>query len=98
MYSASLRFKKNYNLVFQEKKSEDCVNYEKVFRASRTSTVTVKSLLTITESTRVSVTCAKMVNITGYCRRRRGMWQQEPIVIFFDEDADQAVQVMPTFG
>ncbi|XP_046642694.1 uncharacterized protein LOC124327741 [Daphnia pulicaria] len=32
--------------------------------------------------------CAKLVNVTGACRLRRGMWVDDPIVLSFDDDMD----------
>jgi hypothetical protein len=47
-----------------------------------TTTVTVTSAVTITSSTKTSVTCAKLVNVTGACRRRRrGMLKEKPVII-----------------
>ena len=40
--------------------------------------------------------CAKLVNVTGACERRRGLWKEEPIVISFDEDADEAAKILFT--
>ena len=71
-----------------------------MFRASKqlfgTSIVTVTNTKIVTQSTTMSVTCAKLVNVTGTCRRRRGMWAEEPIVISFDEDVDRNVQILFT--
>lgn len=52
--------------------------------------------LTVTSST-VGV-CAKLVNVTGSCRRRKGLWMDEPQVLTFDEDIDDAVDaaLLPT--
>ena len=30
--------------------------------------------------------CARTVNVSGACRRRRGRWMEEPVVLTFDDD------------
>ena len=60
------------------------------------TTVTVTNTMTITSSTKTSVTCAKLVNVTGACRRRRGMYKEEPIFISFNDDIDRALQIQFT--
>ncbi|KAI9563585.1 hypothetical protein GHT06_011049 [Daphnia sinensis] len=61
--------------------------------AQRTTTVT----RTTTTVTTVSVTfisnvvCAKLVNVTGVCRRRRGLPIDEPVVLTFDEELEASV-------
>lgn len=32
--------------------------------------------------------CAKLVNVTGACRLRRGLWVEDPIVLTFDDGMD----------
>lgn len=62
-----------------------------------TTTVTVTTAVTITSGTKTSVTCAKLVNVTGACsRRRRGMLKEEPVIISFNDDIDQAFQISLT--
>ena len=61
-----------------------------------TATATVTNMLTITQTTQLRVTCAKLVNVTGACRRRRGMWEEPPIIISFDDNVDQSVQFLYT--
>ena len=53
---------------------------------TRTMTVTETSTEVRMSTTRML--CAKMVNATGFCRRRRGKWLVEPLVLTFDEDMD----------
>ncbi len=54
----------------------------------RTSTITAL----VTSST-VGL-CAKLVNVTGACRLRRGMWVDDPIVLSFDDDMDSIDDVL----
>jgi len=62
-----------------------------------TTTVTVTSTVTITSSTKTTVTCAKLVNVTGACsRRRRGMLKEEPVIISFNDEIDRAFQISLT--
>ena len=56
--------------------------------------MTETSYVTITQTATGRVTCAKLVNVTGPCRRRRGIWIEEPIVISFDDDVDAAAQFL----
>ncbi len=51
---------------------------------TRTETSTVTSTSTVST---VGL-CAKLVNVTGACRLRRGLWVEEPIVMSFDDDMD----------
>jgi len=62
----------------------------------KTKTTTVTTTLNVTSST-VGL-CAKLVNVTGACRRRKGLWIDEPQVLTFDEDIDDAVDsaLLPT--
>lgn len=54
---------------------------------------TVSTAFTVTTTT-VHVTsptaalCAKLVNVTGACRLRRGLWVEEPVILSFDDDMD----------
>ena len=58
------------------------------FGPAATLTVTEFRTITQTITTSTSCVCGKLVNVTGACRRRRGMWQDEPIVMTFDEGLD----------
>ena len=49
---------------------------------------TVTSTLVVTSTTSVTGFCAKPVNVTGSCRRRRGSWLEDPIVLTFDDVLD----------
>ena len=55
--------------------------------------ITVSTAYTVTTTT-VHVTsptaalCAKLVNVTGACRLRRGLWVEDPIIMTFDDDMD----------
>ena len=49
-----------------------------------TRTSTVNALVV---STTVGL-CAKLVNVTGPCRLRRGLWVDDPVVLSFDDDVD----------
>ena len=40
--------------------------------------------------------CAKLVNVTGSCSRLRGKWKEDQIIISFDQDVDEAVQILYT--
>jgi hypothetical protein len=58
------------------------------FGPAATLTVTEFRTITQTITTSTSSVCGKLVNVTGACRRRRGMWQDEPVVMTFDEGLD----------
>lgn len=58
------------------------------------STETLTSLTVVTETDTTSVVCAKLINVTGPCLRRRGAWVQEPIVLSFNDDMDDAVDLL----
>ena len=55
---------------------------------TQTVTQTVSSV-----SVDVSI-CAKIVNITGPCIRRRGRWIHEPSVLTFDDEMDDVDQLL----
>ena len=57
-------------------------------------TVTELSTFFISSTTQVFASCAKLVNITGACRRRRGKWIEEPIIMSFDEGMDDLDQLL----
>lgn len=50
----------------------------------------------VTKSTTVIVACAKIVNVTGPCRRRRGYWKEDPIVLTFDEETEKLTEILFT--
>lgn len=52
------------------------------------STKTETSTLTSITSLSTIGLCAKLVNVTGSCRHRRGLWVEDPIVMSFDDDMD----------
>ena len=52
--------------------------------STRTETTTVTTVVT---STTIGL-CAQLVNVTGPCRLRRGLWVEDPIVLSFDDDMD----------
>ena len=43
---------------------------------------------TTTATIRTSTVCAKLVNVTAACRRRKGFLIDEPIILTFDDDMD----------
>jgi len=53
-----------------------------------TSTSTESVTTTLTFSVTIKQVCAQLVNVTGVCRRRRGLFYEEPIVMYFDEGFD----------
>ena len=57
-------------------------------QAQATTTLTETRFVTQTSMTSADVTCAKVVNVTGICRRRRGFKLDTPIVLIFDETMD----------
>ena len=59
-----------------------------------TRTMTVTETLTEVRMSTTRMLCAKMVNATGFCRRRRGKWLIEPHVLTFDEDMDMVDRLM----
>lgn len=65
-----------------------------------TSTITEIKTKTITKKTTIGVACAKLVNISGPCRRQRGHWVEEPIVLTFDDITEKLTEILytPVFG
>ena len=61
---------------------------------SRQLTVYITSAATVTQTIEMSELCAKLVNISGACRRRRGRWLEEPIVMSFDDNMDVIDQLL----
>lgn len=57
-------------------------------------TVTLSSSTTVTQTDTTSTVCAKLVNVTGPCLRRRGAWVEEPIVLSFHGDFDDTFDLM----
>ena len=57
-------------------------------------TVTITSASTVTQTIQLSEVCAKTVNVTGACRRRRARWLEEPIVMTFDDNMDVVDQLL----
>ena len=78
--SQLIKFKKEKNKKKKKKKKYPLVTF-----STRTETSTETS--TITSST-VGL-CAQLVNVTGACRRRRGVWVEDPIILSFDDDMDE---------
>ena len=64
--------------------------------STTTSSTPKPSFTSSLTSSTVIFTCAKLVNVTGLCSRRRGIWAEEPIVVSFDDDVDRAVQILFT--
>ncbi|XP_032790044.2 uncharacterized protein LOC116927160 [Daphnia magna] len=52
--------------------------------STTTTTSTVTALVTLS----TVGFCAQLVNVTGPCRMRKGLWVREPIVMSFDDDMD----------
>ncbi|XP_057376868.1 uncharacterized protein LOC130698085 [Daphnia carinata] len=52
--------------------------------SATTTTSTVTAMVTLST---VGL-CAQLVNVTGPCRMRKGLWVREPIVLSFDDDMD----------
>ena len=68
----------------------DGIIKRQAFRAVTTTVaVTSTSLTTITTST--SVVCAQFVNVTGACRRRKDLSNEEPTVLIFEEGFDDEI-------
>lgn len=63
---------------------------------SSTDLTTSTSVETVTLTDTVRLMCAKLVNVTGACVRRRGVWLEEPIVLTFNDDMDDVVDVLYT--
>ena len=40
---------------------------------------------------RFQVVCAKIVNVTGTCRRRRGFKLDEPVILTFDDELNERI-------
>ena len=64
------------------------------------NTITFFETRYVTEMTTMStdVTCAKVVNVTGICRRRRGFKLDTPLVLMFDETMDIDLLEQPLFA
>ena len=62
---------------------EDDIHINRRYKKTKTSTSTVTATVTVP----MTGLCAKLVNVTGPCRRRRGSWIEDPIIMTFD-DAD----------
>lgn len=73
------RFYNKFPLHVFMKKKRPFVSFSTV-----TQTSTVTALIT---SSTVGL-CAKLVNVTGACRLRRGLWVEDPIVLSFEDDMD----------
>ncbi|XP_057378566.1 uncharacterized protein LOC130700535 [Daphnia carinata] len=63
-------------------------------RATRQLSFVTRQL--VANSTTVNIACAKLVNVTGPCRRRRGLWAEEPIVLSFDEETEKLTEILFT--
>ena len=55
-----------------------------VTHSTMTRTSTITALIT---SSTVGL-CAQLVNVTGPCRLRKGLWVDDPIVLSFDDEMD----------
>ena len=77
-----------------------CLNLSGVVDAQATTTLTETRFVTQTSVMSNDVTCAKVVNVTGICRRRRGFKIDTPVVLIFDEtmniDLEQPSLSSPT--
>ena len=62
---------------------DDLRQNRRLFQKTKTTTSTVTATVTVP----MTGLCAKLVNVTGPCRRRRGSWIEDPIIMTFD-DAD----------
>lgn len=52
------------------------------------STMTKTSTVTAVITSSTVGLCAQLVNVTGPCRLRKGLWVDEPIVLSFDDEMD----------
>lgn len=57
-------------------------------------TLTSTQSYTVTRIEAMTMVCAKLINVTGACKRRRGSWVEEPIVLSFDEHSDEAADLL----
>jgi hypothetical protein len=84
-----------------------CLLFAKIVISSSDSVLLESSVQEPRENTRthlVSVTmhatstgvCVKLVNVTGACLRRRGVWVEEPIVLTFDDEMEGEVDMLYT--
>ena len=55
-------------------------------------TVTQTSTASVTQSTSKVLICAKLVNVSGPCRRRRFNWEEEPIILTFDDETHSVAE------
>lgn len=55
-----------------------------VTHSTMTRTSTITALIT---SSTVGL-CAQLVNVTGPCRLRKGLWIDDPVVLSFDDEMD----------
>jgi hypothetical protein len=90
--SSETKDKKKSNFLFQlmkfkkdkKKKKKKKKKYPLVTFSTRTQTSTETSTITLS----TIGLCAQLVNVTGACRRRRGVWIEDPIILSFDDDMD----------
>jgi hypothetical protein len=64
---------------YDERKRIPFVTYSILTRTSTITALVVSSTVAL---------CAQLVNVTGPCRLRRGLWIDDPIVLSFDDDMD----------
>ncbi len=55
------------------------------------STMTKTSTVTAVITSSTVGLCAQLVNVTGPCRLRKGLWVDEPIVLSFDDEIDDSI-------
>ena len=70
-----------------KKKKKKKKKKHKISLLTRTTRTETSSVVVTSTTTTIGL-CAKLVNVTGACRRRRGAWLQSPIVMTFDDDLD----------
>ena len=58
------------------------------------------SIISVTTQSTSTAVCVKLVNVTGACLRRRGAWVEEPIVLTFDDELEDQVDILysPVIG
>ena len=63
---------------------DDLRQNRRLFQKTKTTTSTVTATVTVP----TTGLCAKLVNVTGRCRRRKALWIEDPIVMTFDDDME----------
>ena len=76
--------------------SADSVLLESSVQEVQEREITRTHLVSVTLHAISTGVCVKLVNVTGACLRRRGVWIEEPIVLTFDDEIEDQVDMLYT--